>query len=120
MGDALAVGVNSDRSVREMKGKERPIVPEFERAEVLAALASIDYLFIFDELTPQHVIDTLVPDVLVKGADWEISDIVGRITVEKAGGIVRNLPLAEGSSTSEIIRKVVARFGSKPPINLKV
>jgi len=110
-GDALAVGLNSDRSVRVLKGEKRPIVPEQERAEVLAALACIDYIFIFDDLTPQHVIDAIVPDVLVKGADWGISEIVGRETVESAGGRVCNIPLIEGTSTSTIIHKILSRFG---------
>jgi D-beta-D-heptose 7-phosphate kinase/D-beta-D-heptose 1-phosphate adenosyltransferase len=112
MGDALVVAVNSDRSIREIKGKGRPIVPEAERAEVLSALACIDYIFIFDDPTPQQVIDAIVPDVLVKGADWDLSEIVGRETVEKGGGIVRNIPLVEGSSTTGIIEKVIERFGS--------
>ncbi len=110
-GDALIVGLNSDSSVREIKGASRPVVPESERAEVLAALACVDYVFIFSDQTPQHVIDAIVPDVLIKGADWEISDIVGRDTVERAGGVVLNIPLVEGSSTSEIIRKVLRDFG---------
>jgi rfaE bifunctional protein nucleotidyltransferase chain/domain len=112
LGDVLVVGVNSDRSVREIKGQSRPIVSELERAEVLAAFASVDFVFIFDEPTPKHVIEAIVPDVLVKGADWDISEIVGRDTVEKAGGVVLNLPLIEGSSTTEIVRKVFERFGS--------
>ena len=109
-GDALVVGVNSDRSVREIKGEPRPVLPELERAEVVAALASVDYVFIFDDPTPRRVIDAIVPDILVKGADWNISDIVGRDTVENAGGVVLNIPLAEGSSTTDIIRKVLDRF----------
>jgi D-beta-D-heptose 7-phosphate kinase/D-beta-D-heptose 1-phosphate adenosyltransferase len=111
LGDALIVGLNSDSSVREVKGDLRPIVPEAERAEILAALASVDYVFIFADPTPQRVIDAIVPDVLVKGADWEIPDIVGRDTVEKAGGVVLSIPLVEGSSTSEIIRKILRDFG---------
>jgi D-glycero-beta-D-manno-heptose 1-phosphate adenylyltransferase len=111
LGDELVVGINSDRSVREIKGESRPIVPEAERAEVIAALASVDYVCIFDEPTPKQIIDAIVPDVLVKGADWGISEIVGRDTVENAGGVVLNVPLAEGSSTTEIIRKVLDRFG---------
>jgi D-beta-D-heptose 7-phosphate kinase/D-beta-D-heptose 1-phosphate adenosyltransferase len=111
LGDALVVGINSDRSVREIKGDARPIMPQAERAEVLAALACIDFVCIFDEPTPKQIIDAIVPDVLVKGADWGISEIVGRDTVEKAGGIVLNVPLVEGSSTTDIIRKVLARFG---------
>jgi rfaE bifunctional protein nucleotidyltransferase chain/domain len=111
LGDALVVAVNSDRSVRAIKGNGRPIVNEAERAEVLAALASVDYVFLFDDPTPQHIIDTLVPDILVKGADWGISEIVGRATVENAGGVVRNIPLVEGSSTSQIIARVRECFG---------
>jgi rfaE bifunctional protein nucleotidyltransferase chain/domain len=110
-GDLLIIGINSDRSVQEIKGKSRPIVPERERAEVLAALASVDYVFIFDDPTPQRIIDAIVPDVLVKGADWGISDIIGRNTVENAGGIVLNLPLAEGVSTTGIIERILERFG---------
>ena len=110
LGDALIVAVNSDRSVRLIKGESRPVIPEMERAEVLAALTSVDFVFIFDDVTPQKVIDALVPDVLVKGSDWELSDVVGRDTVENAGGSVLTVPLVEGSSTSEIIRKVLDRF----------
>ena len=113
LGDALVVGVNSDQSVRKIKGESRPIVPEQERAEVLAALACVDFVFIFDDQTPKRVIDAIVPDILVKGADWGISEIVGRDTVERAGGVVLNVPLVEGSSTSEIIRKVLERFGKE-------
>jgi D-beta-D-heptose 7-phosphate kinase/D-beta-D-heptose 1-phosphate adenosyltransferase len=86
-------------------------VPEEERAEVLAALECIDYVFIFDDLTPQRVIDAVVPDVLVKGADWGIDEIVGRRTVENAGGIVRNIPLVEGTSTTSLINKILSQFG---------
>ena len=111
LGDVLVVAVNSDRSVRELKGEGRPIVPANERAEVLAALACVDYIFLFDDLTPQRVIDAIVPDVLVKGADWGISEIVGRQTVENAGGTVRSIPLVEGTSTSAIIRKILTQFG---------
>jgi len=111
LGDALAVGLNSDRSVRELKGEGRPIVPEDERAEVLAALACIDYIFVFDDLTPQRIIETILPDVLVKGADWGFSEIVGRQTVEAAGGTVRSIALVEGVSTTALIRKVLTEFG---------
>jgi rfaE bifunctional protein nucleotidyltransferase chain/domain len=111
LGDALVVAVNSDRSVREIKGNSRPIVTEKERAEVLAALACVDFVFIFDDPTPKQVIDAIIPDVLVKGADWNIAEIVGRDTVEKAGGTVLTVPLVEGSSTTDIIEKVLARFG---------
>jgi len=113
LGDALVVAVNSDRSVREIKGPGRPIIPEMERAEVLTALACVDFVFLFDDPTPQRVIDAIVPDVLVKGADWRISEIVGRETVERAGGVVRNISLVEGTSTTEIITRVLERFGSR-------
>jgi rfaE bifunctional protein nucleotidyltransferase chain/domain len=109
-GDALIVALNTDRSVKASKGEGRPIVPEHERAEVLAALQSVDFVLLFDDPTPQLVIDTIVPDVLVKGADWGISEIVGRETVEKAGGVVENITLVEGSSTSGIISKILERF----------
>ena len=111
LGDALVVGLNGDNSVRALKGEGRPIVPEDERAEVLAALACVDFIFVFDDLTPQRVIDAIVPDILVKGADWGISEIVGRETVENAGGCVRNIPLVEGTSTTNIISKILSQFG---------
>jgi rfaE bifunctional protein nucleotidyltransferase chain/domain len=114
MGDVLVLALNSDDSVRTLKGANRPIVPENERAEVLAALACVDYIFLFDDLTPQRVIDAIVPDILVKGADWGISEIVGRETVEQAGGEVRSLPLVEGASTTNIIQKILSQFGKKP------
>ena len=112
LGDALVVAVNSDCSVRQIKGAFRPVIPEMERAEILAALTSVDYVFIFDDSTPQQVIDAILPDVLVKGSDWELSDVIGREAVENAGGAVLTVPMVEGSSTSEIIRKVLDRFGS--------
>ena len=113
MGDALAVGVNSDRSVSKNKGKGRPVVPGQERAEILAALGCVDYVFLFDQPTPQQVIDDLVPDVLVKGADWCLEEIVGRETVEKAGGVVKSIPFVEGASTTQIIRRILQVFGNK-------
>jgi D-beta-D-heptose 7-phosphate kinase/D-beta-D-heptose 1-phosphate adenosyltransferase len=105
-GDALVVGVNSDRSVRDIKGPERPLTPEAERAEVLAALACVDAVVIFDEPDPQQIIDRLQPDVLVKGADWAADRIIGRETVEARGGRTVRIPLAEGYSTSAIIKKI--------------
>jgi rfaE bifunctional protein nucleotidyltransferase chain/domain len=110
LGDALLVAVNSDRSVQMIKGETRPIVTAVERAEVLAALESVDYVIFFDELTPQRIIEAIVPDVLVKGADWGISEIVGRSIVEEAGGMVCNVPLVEGASTSDIIGRVKKNF----------
>lgn len=106
LGDVLVVAVNSDRSVRELKGPGRPVVPEDERAELLAALRSVDYVTIFDDPTPRQVIARMLPNVLVKGADWGPNAIVGREEVEAAGGQVISIPLAEGYSTSAIIKKI--------------
>ena len=108
LGDVLVVGVNSDRSVRENKGPSRPIIPERERAEVLEALSVVDAAVIFDELTPQAIIDRLRPDILVKGADWAADAIVGRETVEAGGGKVVRVPIEQGWSTSAIIEKAKA------------
>ena len=105
-GDALIVGVNADRSVKAIKGPSRPVTPEDERAEVLAALDAVSAVVIFDEDDPQRIIDRLQPDVLVKGADWSEDRIIGRGTVEARGGRVIRIPLAEGYSTSAIIKKI--------------
>jgi len=106
LGDVLVVGVNSDRSVRANKGPGRPIVPEAERAELLAALDCVDAVVIFDEDTPEAVVGALQPDILVKGADWAADAIVGRDIVEARGGRVVRVPLAPGYSTSSIIEKI--------------
>ncbi len=106
MGDALVVGVNSDRSVRQMKGVGRPILPECERAEILAALECVDGVVIFDEPTPQEIIAALLPDVLVKGGDWASDQIVGRKEVEAAGGRVISIPVVAGYSTTAILEKI--------------
>ena len=105
-GDALIVAVNSDRSVRANKGPERPIVPETERAEVVAALACVDASFVFDEETPDRVIRAIQPDVLVKGADWAHDAIVGRDVVEARGGRVVRAPIERGYSTTDIVTRV--------------
>jgi rfaE bifunctional protein nucleotidyltransferase chain/domain len=107
-GDALFVGVNSDRSVRSNKGPGRPVNPEHERAEVIAALASVDAVVVFDEDTPHEIIRRLQPDVLVKGADWAADRIVGRDIVEARGGHVVRAHVEEGYSTSAIIERVRA------------
>lgn len=107
-GDALIVAVNSDRSVRANKGPERPVLPEQERAEILAALAAVDLVFVFDEDTPARVISAIQPDVLVKGADWAHDEIVGRDVVEARGGRVVRARLAEGYSTSRIVERIKA------------
>lgn len=105
-GDLLVVGLNSDASVRRNKGEGRPINPERERAEVLAALDCVDAVSIFDEDTPAEIIRRVGPDVLVKGADWPADQIVGRDTVEARGGVVIREPIAPGYSTSAIVDKV--------------
>lgn len=107
LGDVLIVGINSDRSVRALnKAPERPIHAEQERAEVLAALAAVDAVVIFDEDTPHQIISALQPDILVKGADWDENAIVGRDVVEARGGQVVRVPLAEGYSTTSILQKI--------------
>ena len=105
-GDALIVAVNSDRSVRAIKGPERPVNPEAERAEVITALACVDAAVVFDEDTPHDVISAIQPDVLVKGADWAHDRIVGRDIVEARGGVVVRVKVEEGHSTTNVIRKV--------------
>lgn len=107
LGDALIVALNSDRSVRELKGPSRPILKEDERAEVMAALACVDFVTIFDEPTPREIITALLPDILVKGGDWSIDTIVGREEVEAAGGQVMSLPFVDGVSTSEVIARIM-------------
>ena len=104
-GDALVVAINSDRSVRAIKGPARPVNPESERAEILAALACVDAATIFDEDTPLSIITQIQPDVLVKGADWGPTNIVGRDVVEARGGRVVRVNLAEGFSTTNLIKK---------------
>jgi rfaE bifunctional protein nucleotidyltransferase chain/domain len=106
VGDALIVGVNSDRSARQNKGPDRPINPEAERAEVLAALACVDGVAIFDEETPFEIISALQPDILVKGADWAEDAIVGRDIVEARGGQVVRVDVEQGYSTSAMLEKI--------------
>jgi D-beta-D-heptose 7-phosphate kinase/D-beta-D-heptose 1-phosphate adenosyltransferase len=106
LGDALIVGLNADASVRRNKGAGRPINPEHERAEVLAGLASVDAVVLFDDDTPAEIIRSLQPDVLVKGADWPADQIVGRDTVEARGGRVVRVVVEQGYSTSALVEKV--------------
>jgi rfaE bifunctional protein nucleotidyltransferase chain/domain len=106
LGDLLVVGMNSDRSVRSLKGVSRPVVTEAERAETLAALAAVDFVVFYDEDTPRNLIAHLLPDVLVKGADWGAEEIVGREEVEAAGGRVVSVPLEPGYSTSTILEAI--------------
>jgi rfaE bifunctional protein nucleotidyltransferase chain/domain len=106
LGDALLVGVNSDRSVRANKGPDRPLTSESERVEILEALAFVDGVIVFDEETPYELITALQPDVLVKGADWAEDAIVGRDIVEARGGRVVRIPVEPGHSTTRIIDKI--------------
>jgi rfaE bifunctional protein nucleotidyltransferase chain/domain len=106
LGDVLLVAINSDRTVRELKGEGRPITNENERAEILAALRQVDYVTIFDEISPRALITQLLPDVLVKGGDYNLDEIHGREEVEAAGGRVVSLPFIEGASSSSIIERM--------------
>jgi D-beta-D-heptose 7-phosphate kinase/D-beta-D-heptose 1-phosphate adenosyltransferase len=107
LGDLLVVGVNSDSSVKSLdKGGDRPIVPAHQRAEVVAALACVDYVVIFEESDPEGLIDQLQPNVLVKGGDWPLDRIIGRAMVEARGGTVRTIPLVPGISTTTLIQKI--------------
>jgi D-beta-D-heptose 7-phosphate kinase/D-beta-D-heptose 1-phosphate adenosyltransferase len=106
LGDSLIVGLNSDDSVRQIKGAGRPITTEAERAEILEALACVDGVVVFDEATPHDLIAVLQPDVLVKGADWAADAIVGRDIVEKRGGRVVRVPIEPGHSTTALVEKI--------------
>ena len=107
LGDYLIIGLNSDKSVKKIKGSFRPIIPETERAEVLAALESVSFVVLFDEDTPYELISAIQPDVLVKGGDWKGNDIVGKDIVEAYGGKVLSLSYIQGRSTTDIIDKVL-------------
>jgi len=106
LGDVLIVGLNSDASARRLKGEGRPVYPEAERAEILASLESVSAVVLFDEDTPLGLITAIVPDVLVKGGDWEIEKIVGREVVLAAGGRVATIEYQEGHSTTMILDKI--------------
>lgn len=106
LGDALVVAVNSDRTVRNLKGAGRPVINENERAEILAALRQVDYVTIFDDVSPRSLIAALLPDVLVKGGDYSLDKIHGREEVEAAGGRVVSLPFIPGASTTSILDRI--------------
>jgi D-beta-D-heptose 7-phosphate kinase/D-beta-D-heptose 1-phosphate adenosyltransferase len=108
LGEALVVGLNSDDSVRRLKGPGRPLVPQAERAALVAALRPVDFVVLFGEETPQRLIEILLPDVLVKGADYALEAIVGREIVEAHGGEVVRLPLVPGRSTSSLLARLQA------------
>jgi len=109
LGDMLVVGLNSDASVRRIKGPGRPINPQEDRAAVLAALACVDSVVVFEEDTPQALIEAVVPDVLVKGADWKVEEIVGADVVLRNGGRVANIELTPGRSTTDVINRIIER-----------
>jgi rfaE bifunctional protein nucleotidyltransferase chain/domain len=113
LGDALLVAINSDASVRELKGAGRPVMNESERAEMLAALAAVNYVTVFEENSPRRLIAEVLPDVLVKGGDYRPEEIHGREEVEAAGGRVLALPFVEGASTTSIIERVRAVTSDK-------
>jgi len=108
LGDVLIVGMNTDASVRRLKGSERPVVSQGDRAFVLAALGVVDYVCLFDEDTPYNLIKAVEPDILVKGSDWAINDIVGKDIVEAAGGKVQTIDYVPNRSTTNIIQKITA------------
>ena len=107
-GDILIVALNSDDSVKKLKGAERPFVPQQQRAEMIAALRSVDYVVIFDELDPLSIVTDLKPNVLVKGEDWAEGTIIGQDVVEAGGGKVVRIPLVQGFSTTSLIKKIQA------------
>ncbi|HOV97973.1 MAG TPA: D-glycero-beta-D-manno-heptose 1-phosphate adenylyltransferase [Bacteroidota bacterium] len=107
LGDVLIVGLNTDASVKRLKGAERPIVQQEDRAIVIAALAAVDYVCLFDEDTPYELIRAIVPDVLVKGADWRVENVVGRDVVEAAGGMVKTIEFVPDRSTTSIITRII-------------
>jgi rfaE bifunctional protein nucleotidyltransferase chain/domain len=110
LGDVLIVAVNTDASVRRIKGERRPIVDEDDRANIVASLSPVDYVCFFDEDTPYDLISAIVPDVLIKGADWTVDDIVGKDIVEQNGGRVATISFLPNRSTSNIIQRIVERY----------
>ena len=112
-GDVLIVGMNTDASVRRIKGETRPVVAQDDRAYVLSNLTSVDYVCLFEEDTPFNLIAGIIPDVLVKGADWSVDAIVGKDVVEKAGGVVSTIAFVPDRSTTSIIDRIVERFSAK-------
>jgi rfaE bifunctional protein nucleotidyltransferase chain/domain len=113
LGDLLIVGLNSDASVRRIKGDKRPLCPQEDRAIVLSALACVDHIVLFEQDTPRELIEALVPDVLVKGADYPVDQIVGADVVLKNGGKVVPVELTPGKSTTDLIRTIAERYGDK-------
>jgi D-beta-D-heptose 7-phosphate kinase/D-beta-D-heptose 1-phosphate adenosyltransferase len=115
LGDVLVVAINSDASVKRLKGPERPIFNEGERVTMLSALTVVDYVTVFDEETPQEIILLLQPDILVKGGDWRVETVVGKSEVEARGGKIVLIPYQEGCSTTNIIERILAAYGGSLP-----
>jgi len=113
LGDVLIVALNSDRSIRSIKDPPRPIIPQEERAEIVSALESVDYLTIFDQDDPLEIITFIKPDILVKGGDWDLHTIVGRDVVKSYGGEVHSIPLVPGISTTQIINTIASSYPKK-------
>lgn len=111
LGDILVVGLNSDESMRRIKGDKRPLLPQDERAFAMANLKPVDFVTIFNEDTPFELIKTLVPDILVKGGDWSLDNIVGRDIVEANGGVTTNIPFVTSRSTTSIIELILQKYG---------
>jgi rfaE bifunctional protein nucleotidyltransferase chain/domain len=111
LGHCLIVALNSDRAVHELKGVKRPILNEGERSAVMSALDMVDYVCIFDDVSPQSTIAAILPDILAKGGDWPIETIIGRKEVEANGGTVISLPYIDGSSTTDIVDRILSRYG---------
>jgi rfaE bifunctional protein nucleotidyltransferase chain/domain len=114
LGDVLILGLNTDESIRRIKGPKRPLVPLEDRAYILSKMAPIDLIVPFGEDTPERIIDCVIPDILVKGSDWKDRKIVGRETVEEAGGQVITIDLVPGLSTTNLIKIVTDRFSRRP------
>lgn len=110
LGDVLVLGLNSDASIKRIKGANRPIVPQNERAFILANLNPVDYVIYFDEDTPEKLINAIIPDVLVKGADWAIENVVGKDVVEKNGGCVKTIKFVHQQSTTNIIDTILEKY----------
>ncbi len=112
LGDVLVLGLNSDASVKRLKGKNRPVLNQEERATIISHLEMVDFICIFDEDTPYELISLVKPDVLVKGGDWSVENIVGKDIVESYGGLVINIPYIEGKSTTGIIERILKIYGA--------
>ncbi len=112
LGDVLVLGLNSDASVKRLKGKNRPVLNQDERATIISHLEMVDFICIFDEDTPYELISLVKPDVLVKGGDWSVENIVGKDIVESYGGLVINIPYIEGKSTTGIIERILKIYGA--------